>query len=358
MGALAITQNMRVGIVGGQKRKTETHLFNSLRKMNVDVAWHIEAMTSKECKADVFAIVCIIDYCGHRLYWQAKDFAFANKIEFRTVSFNWAKSVAIFVKLQEQYNKLKEKEMPKYNITDPNLATAHEIGKLVKKDGKTIIWHADQGNISHQTISIDGKNVRLFNKEECVKFFAERDMIGKQPIHVFADALKDDDQMNLPTEITSTRSVEERAEEIVKEAEVLAKELDKKTITEFDLEKETFVATDKIHKSQLNKTFGQKTTINHNEPIKTQIPFVSGFSITDTKEHKNTEPKQKLVLCKITESISGLGVLNYIPIIEIDSMDDIEDAVLLELTKGSGNYAVITVVKHFKAKIKLEITDL
>jgi hypothetical protein len=169
-----MNRRMRIGVVGGQKRKTEAHLFKSLEEMNIDVAWHVEAMTNREFSKDCDAIVSMVDYVGHGLFAKAKDFSKLNGIPFRQITFNWSKAKPTFEELQNKFNNMDENTMYKTVSEDPDLVKIEEISALVGYSTPTIRKAYEDGLIARMEKQVGTRIVHFYSKNECESFFAEK----------------------------------------------------------------------------------------------------------------------------------------------------------------------------------------
>ena len=252
-----MTRQMRVGIVGGQKKKTESHLFKSLEEIGIEVAWHVEAMTNREFSRDCDAIVSMVDYVGHGLFAKAKDFARLNGIPFRQITFNWSKAKPTFEELQDKFNIQKNMEedmvMQKVINQNPDFVKVEEISALVGYSTPTIRKAYEEGLISRQEQQVGSRIIHFYSKSESEKFFAKR-----------------------------------------REKEAETKR--------------------------------------------------------DTETAKPVEIRD-LTLCRIKDGV-------FDPIIDVSSTDTEEIAAAISLAGGEGDFVVVSVVKKFKAKVKLTVEEV
>lgn len=261
-----MTMQMKVGIVGGQKRKTEAHLFKSLDEMGIEVAWHVEAMTNREFSRDCDAIVSMVDYIGHGLEARAKEFARLNNIPFRRITYNWSKAKPTFIELLEKFNsKHTESDMNKIIPPNHDWANAQDIANVVGYSTKSVRDAAERGEIQefvHK--SKDMREFKFYSISECKAFFKEKEENKKESLKLLAEQLLSD------------------AGEIKQMVKAPAK-------------------------------------------------------------------LQNLMVCKVSNGFQ--------PIIEIESLDDVQDAIAL-CGQPEGEYAVISVVKRFKAQVKVVIEEV
>ena len=182
-----MTKRMRVGIVGGQKRKTEAHLFKSLEEMDIEVAWHVEAMTNREFSKDCDCIVSMVDYVGHGLFAKAKEFARLNELPFRQITFNWSKAKPTFVELKEKFdaihNPTEDDMSGRQKAIPPNadLVNADDAGKIVGVSHQVIRRAARSGKIKQiHAHDKNGNSLYWFSKSECIKYFTRLSEVAEK----------------------------------------------------------------------------------------------------------------------------------------------------------------------------------
>jgi hypothetical protein len=312
-------QRMRIGIVGGQKRKTEAHLFKSLDEIGIDVAWHVEAMTNGEFSKDCDAIVSMVDYVGHGLERRGKEFATKNNIPFRQISFNWSRSKTVFLELKE-----------KFDIKN----NGGVMGRVKAVPPTPDLLNADDMALR---CSVSAGLIRVYGKNEKLKEYKHNDRYGRS------------------LTFYSIRECEEKFKVWRKSGLQLNKEA--KEAEDASLKRET--VGDVLQKwvdenNPLDKAFDVPKIQTQDRMIQDfhTVPVVPVVPVVPEKSSDYIAAKSnKMYLCRVKNEI-------LYPIISIESLDEVESAVSLDMTEGEKEYIVVTMVKRFKASVKVSITDI
>ena len=320
---------MRVGVVGGQKRKTEAHLFKSLKEIDIDVAWHVEAMTNREFPLDADCIVSMFDYIGHGLEKRARDFADMNGIPFRRISFNWSKSKPVFLELKEKFEAgqpANGDDMRKAVPPNKDLLSADDMGKELGIQPQLIRKLGREKGIKEHWTNLAGRRLVFFSRTECLKV---------------TNQWKDSVQIVRP----ETVKQETIGDSLVK----FSREFGSNVMTAQDNEQS---AKPEMSVSKNDTKYIQKPLIFPTVPTRTVFVMPNKLAEPDLRpDYISTNATRKMYLCRVKNEI-------IYPIISIDSLDDIDSAVGLDMTDGEKEYVVMMVIKRIKAEVKLTITEI
>lgn len=312
-------RKMRVGIVGGQKRKTEAHLFKCLEKMDIEVAWHVEAMTTQAFSDDCDAIVSMVDYVGYGLFAQAKQFAAKKNIPFRQISFNWAKTKPTFVELQTKYNNL-HTEIANINNGDSNMKkiprenehmfTRCECLKELKFGFRIFQKLESEGKfLSYQAIQLN-KAIKLYDVREVRAALNEHKRSALMNEGEKPPALMNEDEI-INLKRTTRAFFEHGANNAGKIIE--------KTITEL-------LASD-----------NKETNDRHSKIL----------NDSQIQEKQNYE---RMMLCRVYGE-------TLIPLTDVSSMEEARDLSTIELNPDENEFVVIQIVGSFKTKTVVVFED-